>query len=109
MGYKFQQKILKYLNSNEFNKPLENLRQNFLSPYKNDSLNLAVTDLTNILIHLSKICFKINSITNKKKRKKHEYFDSDCYSKGNYQVTQKVLLFDQAQNEQQRRNFPKFK
>ena len=54
-----KQKILKYLNSNEFNKPLENLKQNLLSPNKNNSLNLAVTDLTNILIHFSKKMLKI--------------------------------------------------
>ena len=50
-------------------------------PNKNDSLNLAVTDLTNILINLSKKCLKFKSRSNKKKRKKNEYFDSDCYSK----------------------------
>ena len=76
-----RQKILKYLNSNEFNKPLGNLKQNLLSPDKNDSLNLAVTELTNILIHLSKNRLKFKSRTNKKNRKKNEYFDSDCYSK----------------------------
>ena len=49
-----KQKIRKSLNSNEFNKPLENLKQNLLSPNIKGSINLAVTDLTNILIHLSK-------------------------------------------------------
>ena len=69
-----KQKILKYLNSNEFNKPLD-------SPNKNDSLNLAVTNLTNILIHLSKKCLTFKSRSNKKKRKRNEFFDSDCYSR----------------------------
>ena len=69
------------MNTNEFNKPLENLKQRLLSPNKNDSLNLAVTDLTKILINLSKKCLKFKSRSNKKKRKKNEYFDSDCYSK----------------------------
>ena len=72
-----KQKILKYLNSNEFNRLLENLKQNFVSPNKNDSLSLAVTDIANILIHLSKKCLKLKSRSNKK-RKKNEYFDTDC-------------------------------
>ena len=76
-----KQKISKYFNTNEFNKPLGNLEQHLLSPNKNDSLNLAVTDLTKILINLSKKCLQFKSRSNKKKRKKNEYFDSDCYSK----------------------------
>ena len=74
-----KQKILKYFKI--YNKPLENLKQNLLSPNKNDSLNLAVTDLTNILINLSIKCLKFKSRSNEKERKKNEYFGSDCYSK----------------------------
>ena len=58
------------MNSNKFNKPSENLKQNLLSPNKNDSLNLAVTDLTKILIHLSRKCLKSNQEVTKRKGRK---------------------------------------
>ena len=46
-------------------------------------MNTAVTDITNILINVSKNCLKLSKTQKKKKKnnKSKEYFDSECYMK----------------------------
>ena len=63
-----KQKINSYLRSHDFTKAITILEQN-LEPSTSDKLmSTAVTDITNILINVSKNCLKLSKTQKKRKR-----------------------------------------
>ena len=63
-----KQKINSYLRSHDFTKAITILKQNLESSTSDKLMNTAVTDITNILIDVSKNCLKLSK-TQKKKEK----------------------------------------
>ena len=78
-----KQKINSYLRSHDFTKAITILKQNLESSTSDKLMNTAVTDITNILINVSKNCLKLSKTQKKKKNNNEskEYFDSECYLK----------------------------
>ena len=72
-----KQKINFYLRSHEFTKAINILEQNLESATSDIHMNTAVTDLTNILVHVSRNCLKLNKTQKRKTKsnKNREYFD----------------------------------
>ena len=71
------------MRSHDFTKAITILKQNLESSTSDKRMNTAVTDITNILINVSKNCLKLSKTQKKKKNnnKSKEYFDSECYLK----------------------------
>ena len=79
-GSSSKEKINSYLRSHDFTKAVTILKQNLESSTSDMLMNTAVTDITNILINVSKNCLKLSKTQKKKKKenKSKEYFDSEC-------------------------------
>ena len=78
-----KQKVNSYLRSHDFTKAIKILKQNLGSPTSDIHMNTTATDLTNILINVSKNCLKLNKTQKRKTKnnKNREYFDYECYLK----------------------------
>ena len=63
-----QEKINSYLRSHDFTKAVTILKQNLESSTSDMLMNTAVTDITNILIDVSKNCLKLNKTQKERKR-----------------------------------------
>ena len=75
-----KQKVNSYLRSHDFTKAIKIPKQNLESDIH---MNTAVTDLTNILVNVSRNCLKLNNTQKRKPKcnKNREYFNYECYLK----------------------------
>ena len=79
-----KQKVNSYLRSHDFTKAIKILKQNLSQLHQTYIyMNTAVTDLTNILVNVSRNCLKLNKTQKRKTKsnKNREYFDYECYLK----------------------------